>query len=532
MTGETDMMNGGQPAHKAGPLRGLFLAGGVAIAALAWVGPLGAQAAMGAEVKADTAKAKDEKPAPPKSFRSARTGSFNTIRLNYSIIAGETRLRNDKDEEIASIFSTAYLKTGEKPEDRPVVFMFNGGPGSASVWLHIGVFGPRRVDVPSDGSGVGAPPYKIIDNPQTILDAADLVFVDPVGTGYSRAVGKADDKDFFGVEEDAASMATFIRQWISDNKRWNSPKYLAGESYGAFRVGAVAKSLANASNWVSLNGLMLVSGAVDFDALSFDQGSDGAYWSYLPTYAATAWRHDRVADKSMGFEKFLDEARVFALEEYAPALLAGNRLAEAKRQQIIAKLARFTGLSPAYIERANLRISGPRYQKELLRDQGVSLGRFDGRYKGDDYDDAGETPDADPSLYGIVGAYTSGINDYFADLGIDMGREYRILGSLGGKWNWKTKAEGRQTTLNAAPWIGKAMRENPGLRVFAAMGYYDMATPFFAVENALNGPGIPSQRVTWSYYEGGHMMYVHQSSLDRLMKDMRAFIQAGAHKQP
>lgn len=469
----------------------------------------------------------DKKPEPPKSFTAERAATINGQKVTYTVVAGETRLKNDKDEEVASVFSTAYFRTGVKdPANRPVTFLFNGGPGSASLWLHMGVYGPKRIQVPGDGGNAGAPPYPVVDNAQSILDVTDLVFIDPVGTGYSRVVGKGEEKDFYGVEEDARSVAKFIRQWLTANKRWNAPKYLGGESYGAVRTAAVAKELARADSWVALNGLLLISGAVDLGALDFSPGSDVAYWSFLPTYAATAWHHGKVADTSKGLDAFLAEARRFALDEYAPALLKGNRLTPEERSAMAARLAGFTGLSRTFIERANLRVSGERFQKELLRDQGKTVGRFDTRYLGDDYDSAGEGIDNDPSLYGIAGAYTSSVNAYFAELGIDMGREYKVLSGLWPKWNWKV-GPGRQGDLNVAPWIGQAMRENTALRTFAAMGYHDLATPMFAVENSLAGPGIPKDRVVFTYYQGGHMMYVHQPSLEKLAQDTRQFIAAG-----
>lgn len=481
------------------------------------------------DAKVDQKADKSDKIPAPKHFRMEKVGTFNGNRINYSILAGETRLKNDKGEETASIFSTAYIKSDTRDSStRPVTFLFNGGPGSASVWLHIGVFGPRRVDVPGEGGNAGSPPYPIIDNPDTILDVTDLVFIDPVGTGYSRTIGKGEEKDFLGVEEDAASVGQFIRQWLTDNKRWNSPKYMGGESYGAVRTAAVAKYLSTPASWVSFNGLLIISGAVDLDALSFDPGSDSAYWSYLPSYAATAWHYGLIKDKSKGLEAFLNEVRDYALSTYAPALLKGARLPAAERKALVAKLSAYTGLAPDFIERNNLRVSGPRFQKELLRSQGYAIGRLDARYKGKDFDDAGDTPDNDPSLYGISGAYTASMNQYFADLGVDMDREYKILTSIGAKWNWVVNRNGRQTGLTVAPWIGQVMRENAGTRTFVACGYHDLATPFFAVENAFNGPGVPNDRIAYAYYEGGHMMYVYRPSLDKLIGDVRAFIKAGS----
>lgn len=498
----------------------------LALASPAAVAPAWADDKPPAEKAAGTA---EEKLQPPRSWTLDRSGTFGGVKVDYRVVAGETRLTDDAGDPVADIFSVAYLRKDVKdPAQRPVTFLFNGGPGSASVWLHMGVFGPRRIDVPSDAGNAGAPPYPIVDNPGTILDVTDLVFIDPVGTGYSRVVGKGEEKDFYGVDEDARAVARFIRQWLTDNKRWNSAKYLGGESYGAIRTAAVARELSQGKSWVALNGLLLISGALDFGTLDFGRGNEEAYWTFLPSFAATAWYHKKVPQTG-SFEDFIEQARRFALERYAPALLRGNRLPAAERAEIVKELARFTGLSEGFIERANLRVSAARFQKELLRAEGKTVGRFDSRYTGDDFDDAGEAIDADPSFYGIAGAYTAAVNDFFQrDLGIDMDRQYQILGSLWSKWNWKV---GSASTwggyIDVTPWIGQAMRENKELRTLSAGGYYDLATPFFAKENTLNANGVPTERVTFTYYHGGHMMYVHRPSLDKLMGDVRAFIRAG-----
>jgi len=476
-------------------------------------------------------KAGDASPAigDPKLFRIERSGIFNGRPVDYTVLAGETRLTNGKDQETAGIFSIAYVRRDVKsPATRPVTFLFNGGPGSASLWLHLGIFGPRRVEVPDNAVSPGAPPYPLVDNPLSILDVTDLVFIDPVGTGYSRVVGRGNEKDFFGVKEDAASIAQFIRRWLTDNKRWASPKYLGGESYGGIRIGALLPELSQSQAAVALNGLLLISPAIDVRALDFVRGNDNPYWEFLPSYAATAWYHGKVADMSGGFEAFLEAARHFALEEYAPALLKGNRLSTEERRALAAKLARFTGLSADYIERSNLRVPAARFMKELLRDNGRIIGRIDSRYTGEDYDEAGERPDTDPSLNGMSAAYSAAMNHYLLnELGIDMGRGYKVLDPLGRSWNWTVPDAGRGG-VNAAPWIGDAMRGNPGLRAFVAAGYYDLATPFFAMENGLSGHGIPPDRVSFAHYPAGHMMYVHKPSLEKLADDVRRFIAAGA----
>jgi len=501
-----------------------------ALLALA-LGTLPLAGAGAQEAPATPAKTEATAPATaaePKVFRLDRVGTFNDVRMDYTVTAGETFLRNEKDEPVASIFSIAYVRKNVRdPQRRPVTFLFNGGPGSASLWLHMGVFGPKRVDVPSEGENAGAPPYPVVDNPHSILDVTDLVFIDPVGTGYSRVLPAGKEEDYYGVREDGAAVARFIRQWLTENARWNSPKFVGGESYGAVRTAAILREFQQWAAPVSVNGVLLISGAVDMGALDFGRGSDLAYWNFLPTYAATAWYHGRVsdADKTKGFDSFLAEARDFALNRYAPALLWGNRLAPEQRKGVVAELARFTGLTPAYIERANLRISGGRFMKELLRDEGKTIGRFDSRYTGDDFDHAGETPDDDPSAYAIDGAYSASVNAYLiGDLGIRMGREYTILAGLWPKWNWRINDRGREGNLNVAPWIGDALRQNSAMRAFIATGYYDLATPFFAKENAFAANGVPADRLVFAYYPAGHMMYVHRPSLEQLAKDVRGFV--------
>jgi carboxypeptidase C (cathepsin A) len=465
----------------------------------------------------------------PKVFAHAFSGTFNGQRVDYTVTAGETFLKNDKGEDNASIFTIAYTKkdVGD-PRTRPVTFVFNGGPGSSSLWLHMGVFGPKQVQVPSDATSAGAPPYTVSDNPLSILDVTDLVFIDPVGTGYSKALGTAKDENFFGLREDTQSIANFIQVWITKNGRWNSPRYLAGESYGTMRAAQIVSELQGGYTGVFLNGVILLSSVLDFHAINFERGNDLPYITFLPSYAAAAWYHGKVEPKPESLPAFLAEARAFAQNEYSVALLKGAGLSDPARDDIVKKLARYTGLSETYIRRADLRISAFRFMKELLRDKGVSMGRYDARYTGEDYDNAGETFDADPSAYGVSGAYVATVNDYLTRvLKVDMDRRYKILdGEPSGKWKWADP--GSQTTLNNfAPNLGRAMRENKDFRILMASGYYDLATPFFASEIAVAGNGISPERVTLAYYEAGHMMYTHRPSLEKLATDVRAFIKAG-----
>ncbi|WP_332770893.1 S10 family peptidase, partial [Phenylobacterium sp.] len=406
---------------------------------------------------------------------------------------------------------------------------FNGGPGSGSVWLHMGAFGPKRVVVPSDAKDDAAPPYPIVDNPMSLLDVTDIVFIDPVGTGFSKALGKTEPKEFWGLTADARSVAQFIRIWLRENGRWNSPKYLGGESYGTTRSATVVNQLEGAYNDVSLNGIILISTILDFGAQADVQGNEMSYVVTLPSMAATAWYHNKLADRPATVEPFVQQAREFAAGEYASALLKGNRLKDPERAAVRAKLARFTGLSETFLDHADLRVTTGRFYKELLRDRGLTVGRLDSRYTGVDYDSAGEQPDNDPSFYGIDGAYTAAINAYVrGDLKLKMDREYVTIGPVG-PWDWRLGGDrDLDAYLNVTPYIAKAMRENSSLRVFVGQGWYDFATPFFGAEYALSRTGVPADRISFHYYDAGHMMYVRDADLAKLSTDIRAFIRAGA----
>jgi carboxypeptidase C (cathepsin A) len=470
------------------------------------------------------AKAAEAEIPPPNVSVTRHSGSFGGQAIAYTATAGETYLKAEDGTPRAAIFSVAYVKDGRDP-NRPVTFLFNGGPGSGSVWLHMGAFGPKRVAIPSDARDDGAPPFPIVANPDSLLDVTDLVFIDPVGTGFSHALGKTDPKEFWGVTKDAESVAQFIRLWLNANGRWNSPKYLGGESYGTTRSAAVLNQLESAYNDVSLNGVILISTVLDFGAGADVEGNELSFITNLPTMAATAWFHNKVANRTPTVEPFVEQARQWAIGPYAAALLKGKKLGSEERASVRRELARFTGLSEAFLERADLRVSPARFYKELLRDRGLTVGRLDSRYTGTDYDSAGEAPDNDPSFYGIDGGYTAAINAYArGDLGYKTDRRYVTIGSVQ-PWDWRLGA-GRDSDayLNVAPYIGKGMRENSGLRVFVGQGWYDFATPFFAAEYALSRTGFPQERIQYAYYDAGHMMYVRDEDRRKLSADLRAFI--------
>lgn len=498
-----------------------------AVSALVLAGPVLAQDAPRADAPA--ARAGADRPIPPPVVSvTQHSGVFGGQRIAYRAIAGETYLKDKDGQPLAAITSYSYIKEGPVDPNRPVTFLWNGGPGSGSVWLHMGAFGPKRVVVPSDARDDGAPPFPIIDNPDSLLDVTDLVFIDPVGTGYSRALGKKDPADYWGVTKDAKSMAEFIRLWLNEHGRWNAPKFIGGESYGTTRSAAVINELEGSYTDVSINGILLISSILDFSQAADVQGNELGFVTNLPSMAATAWYHDKVADKPATVEAFVDEARAFAIGPYASALLKGNALSAEERAAILPQLSRYTGVSQAYLSNANLRLSPDRFYKELLRDRGLTIGRLDTRYTGVDYDNAGESPDNDPSFYGIDGAYTAAMNAWSRE-GLKYSPDV-VYSSIGGTrdWDWNIGGpRGGSSYLNVAPYIGRALRENSGLRVWVGQGYYDFATPFFGAEYSLNRPGFPTDgRIQWHYYHAGHMMYVRDEDLRKLSNDLRTFIRA------
>jgi carboxypeptidase C (cathepsin A) len=487
---------------------------------------LAASAPAMAQEKAD----KDDKPAKvetvvPQVHSTRLSGVFGGQKVGYSATIAETVLSAEDGTQKAAIVTTSYVK---EPRDssRPVTFLFNGGPGSGSVWLQMGAFGPKRVAIPSDARDDGAPPYPLLDNPDSLLDVTDLVFIDPPGTGFSHLIGKTEPKEFYGVTADAKAVAQVIRRWLNDNGRWASPKFLGGESYGTTRSAAVVNELEGSTyNDVGLNGVILISTVLDFAAGADTPGNELSYITNLPSMAATALYHGKASAPSV--QQFVEEARQFAIGPYALALLKGQRLQPEERANIRAQLSRFTGLSEAFLDRADLRVTPDRFYKELLRDRGLTIGRLDSRYTGQDYDSAGESPDNDPSFYGIDAGYTAAINSWArGTLGFVSDREYQSISGIGRDWDWRIGGRDSNAYLNVTPYLGQALRENRGMRIFVAQGYYDFATPFFAAEYALSRTGIPQDRVQFHYYDAGHMMYVRDEDRAKLSRDIREFIRS------
>ena len=466
-------------------------------------------------------------------FKTQHKGVFNGVTVKYSANAGETYVRDSNGEPTAAIFSFDYIaqqKSSAGKPSRPVTFIWNGGPGSSSTWLHMGAYGPKRIVVPSDATHPGAAPYTMKEAPESILDVTDMVFVDPVGTGFSRAIGKGNKEDFWGLTEDANAMAAFIAQWLTDNKRWNSPLFLLGESFGTTRAAAVAKVLLD-DHLINVNGIVFVSQALDYQGSTpYIDDNIISYITYIPTMAATAWYHGKV-DNSGDFEAFIQQSREFATQQLLPALFQGNLLSSKKRDELVTQLQRFTGLSKAYIERVNLRINAFRFAKELMREEGVAVGRLDSRYTKDERDDVADSPRADAAGT-ISPAYKAALMQFMQhDLKIDWQRKYLNPSDpeLSGKWHWSPRPKGSTWEphyVNTTPDLAAVLRSNPSMKVMVASGYYDLVTPFFDAEYTLNRHGIARDDIQYFYYHGGHMMYVHEPARKALLNDTRAFIKS------
>lgn len=504
-----------------------------AVAAAALALPAAAQEPAG------EAKAEKKTPAPaasPTPVPAAPAPAVTHRRLNlggrplaYTATAATIDLKDAKDETNARMFFVAYTADGADPAQRPVTFCFNGGPGSSTLWLHMGSFGPMRVQTP-DALPAAPAPYRLVENAESLLDRTDLVFVDAVGTGFSRLVGKGEGKDFYGTDQDVAAFAQFIQRWISANNRWNSPKFLLGESYGTTRGAALLAYLERRG--VAFNGAIFVSSYLnawdDFNGPPFS--NDRAYELYLPTMAATAWYHKRLDPLPADLAPFLDEVRTFALGDYARALAQGNRLDAATRQAIAGRLHRYTGLPEAYILQANLRIDPNRFEKELLRGERRTIGRLDARYRGIDHDAAGETPEFDAASAAFSGAFTATANAYLrGTLGYKTDDLYKPTNyeEVGKDWDDRHRTDsGRAPMPDVAEDLRLVMSMNPHLRVFSANGYFDFATPFFETEYTLAHMGLDptlEKNIVFGYYPSGHMIYLHEPSLEKMKADLAKF---------
>jgi carboxypeptidase C (cathepsin A) len=502
-----------------------------ALAALLLTLPLAAQDAPKKDDAKPAAAAPAEKPPEPVKFVKQHKMKIGVTDFAYTTTSEEIFLKDNDGKNTASFFTIAYTKDGvAREEDRPVTFIFNGGPGSASVWLHFGLVGPKVVDIPSDATDPGAPPYRLRDNASTILRATDLVFVDPVGTGYSHALGDHKNDEFWGYDEDADSVAEFIRTYITAHDRWNSPKYILGESYGGIRTALLIPRLQ--SNYsVGLNGVILVSPALNMGTLPFvTAGNDLTFATHLPALAATAYYHHKLGNDWKDRESLLREVEKFASTDYLVALFQGDHLPKADKERIAAQLHRYTGLSTDYILRSDIRINAIRFTKELLRDEGKSVGLLDGRYAQDELDNVAEAPDSDPFGAKTGPIYISTFQPYLRnDLGIDWTKRYFPQnGEANGKW--KRPARGRHAFagfVDVTSALAQGTKDNEALRVFAAAGYDDLTTSYFATRYMLEHSSIDPKRLFIHNYNGGHMMYLYRPSLDALSNDIVAFIESG-----
>ena len=470
----------------------------------------------------------DEKAAPEEIV--AETSHQITIDgqvVGYTATAGTLVLKEEDGTAKASVFFIAYTRDGEKdPSRRPLTFSFNGGPGSSSVWLHLGTLGPRRVLMDDEGWPL-PPPYRLVDNDQSILDVTDLVFIDPVTTGYSRPAPEEDPSQFHGIEEDVEWVAEFIRLYTTRFERWASPKFLIGESYGTTRAAGLAGHLQQ-RHGMYLNGIMLVSSILNFQTARFDVGNDLPYILFLPTFTATAWYHQQLdSELQQDLRATLDEVEEFARGEYAEALMLGDDLDLEAEDRIVQKVARYTGLSPDYVRQTNMRILIHRFVKELMREERRTVGRLDSRFTGSDRNAAREFYEYDPSYAAIQGPFTATLNDYVRrELEFESDLPYEILTGRVRPWSYD---EYQNRYVNVAETLRQAMTRNPSLKVFVANGYYDLATPYFATEYTFKHLGLDPElrdQVSMGYYESGHMMYIHKPSLIQLKSDLAEFIRS------
>jgi carboxypeptidase C (cathepsin A) len=489
----------------------------------------------------------EQHPAPQDHIVTTQhTCTIDGVAISYTVTTGTMVLKEEaekvgeKEGEAegekprATIFFIAYTRDDtQEGQHRPITFAFNGGPGSSSVWLHLGLLGPKRVLMDDDGMPL-PPPYRLVENEASLLDVSDLVFIDPISTGFSRPVPGEKAKEYHGFKRDIESVGDFIRLYTTRYQRWLSPKFLIGESYGTTRAAGLAGYLQE-RHGMFLNGIMLVSTVLDFQTIRFEPGNDLVHLLYLPAFAATAWYHQRLPSdlQALPLRSLLDQVEAFAIGDYALALLQGTALPAQQRAHIRRQVARYTGLSEDYVERVDLRVEIKRFTKELLRDQQRTVGRLDSRYVGIDRDSAGEQPEFDPSHAAVQGPYTATFNQYVrGELHYESDLPYEIIARLYEHWSYK---EFENKYVNVAETLRSAASMNHHLKIHLASGYYDLATPYFAAVYTVNHLGLdPSllDNVSLSYYEAGHMMYVHKASLLRLKAELAGFVSTSQGGKP
>ena len=450
--------------------------------------------------------------------------------IKYTASAGTLLMTNENDEPTALIGFTAYVRDGGDPGKRPIMFAYNGGPGSASLWLHMGILGPQRAVAADTGFGDNGP-FQRVDNEFSIIDEVDLVMIDPVGTGFSKPVGKGKGKDFWGVDQDISSVSAFIVKYVTENGRWASPKFVLGESYGGIRTGGVAYYLLS-NHMMALNGVVLVSPFMEMATGFSGMGIDLPHVLFLPTFATTAWYHDALDVKPEDFLAFNAEVEAFALDEYAPALLKGSRLNSDERQTILTKLARYTGISEDYWDSANLRINEGRFTQELLRQRGITVGRVDSRFSGEMVNGLAESAFYDPMTTAIGPAYLAAFMDYYYnDLNVKNASEYVVFANIFTDWDWSHRQPDIQGFKlpfpNTSIDLAFTMKQNPSMKVLVQQGYFDLATPHLTTKYYLDHMNISAElreNITLEMYEAGHMMYIHEPSMAKYKKDLKRFI--------
>ncbi len=456
-----------------------------------------------------------------------------TIALNAK--AGTFELKDENNKPIALFGFTAYFK--ENPEkNRPIVFAYNGGPGSSSFWLHMGIMGPKRIVLDDPNYNQGAP-YELVNNEFSILDVADVVMMDPVGTGLSIPIGDATGKDFWGVDQDIRSISLFIMQFLKEHNRLNSPKYILGESYGTFRNAGVMSDLL--SKGYALNGVIMVSAVFDLRTLFFAPNEDLPHIVYLPTMAATSWYHNKVANKGTDLPAFVNEVRIFTENQYAPALYKGNRITATEKTAVAQKLADYTGIKAEVWERADLKINAGEYFQELLREDEMTVGRLDSRYIGMNINPMSMESFTDPQSDAISPTYTMGFLDYYhGALGVSKDLHYATsaYSKEGFKWDWKHQGNnywGADAAVTTVPDMEDALSKDPNVKILIMNGYYDLATVFHGVEHSISHIDLPksaTDRIIMTYYEAGHMMYTHLPSAKLFREDLQKFIQDTSRK--
>ncbi|MGI9202619.1 MAG: S10 family peptidase [Woeseiaceae bacterium] len=479
--------------------------------------------------ESDLVEEQDKDEPKAESVTTQHSVRIDGTTIRYSATAGLALIYNDDEKPIGQFGYTAYIREGvDDASKRPIMFAYNGGPGSASIWLHMGVLGPRRIPV-VDTEVTGPAPFGAVNNAFSILDVADLVMMDPVGTGYARPVGEGTGEDFWGVDPDIDAASQFIARFMTDNDRWNSPKFVLGESYGGIRTGGVAHKLLTEYG-IGLNGVILVSPFMDAAAARDRFAIDLPHALYLPTLAATAWYHNALDERPDDLLAFIREVEEFSTNEYSTALMKGTNLSASERASVITNLSRFTGLSEQYWDYSNLRVSHFHFSQELLRDQDVVVGRVDSRFKGRSINRVGERMDYDPFNTGVGPAFTAGFMHYYTnDLGFRQDRKYSVSGGVGQDWDWlHTLPSGQRTLItNTAVDLATTMTLYPHMKVLVQQGYFDLATPFYVLDYVLSHMDLDEEqraRITVEMYEAGHMMYVHPPSLAKFKQDLAKFV--------